>query len=303
MSPVKNSSLKKILLGVDGSSHAYEAIRLLKDLPLSTESTIIVLGVLSPLAAPEHHIMEHVLEQSANLLSQTPFQVEPVLRLGYPAEILGEYAQMTQPDLIVLGARGLRATLGILLGGVAQQVVEYACCPVLVVRAPYQGLKRVLMVTDGSSHSRAAGDYLGRFPLPTGVRLEIMNVVPPSLIPNRIALSWPLAQPDVMLLPQHAIEELAAQEARLRDEGQAVLDNAVAQFKAYGLHATPILKEGDAATEILAYSRANKVDLIVAGSRGLSQVQAWLLGSVSRKLVHYADCSILITKQKQTEPG
>ena len=36
--------------------------------------------------------------------------------------------------------------------------------------------------------------------------------------------------------------------------------------------------------------------MVVCGSRGLSAVSGWLLGSVSRKLVHYAGCSVLIVK-------
>jgi nucleotide-binding universal stress UspA family protein len=54
---------------------------------------------------------------------------------------------------------------------------------------------------------------------------------------------------------------------------------------------------GDAATEILNFAQNINADLIVAGSRGLSQIQGWLLGSVSRKLVHYARCSVLIAKE------
>jgi len=51
-----------------------------------------------------------------------------------------------------------------------------------------------------------------------------------------------------------------------------------------------------AVTEIIQYAKENQVDLIVAGSRGLTSMQSWLLGSVSRKLVHYAGCSVLIVK-------
>jgi nucleotide-binding universal stress UspA family protein len=56
------------------------------------------------------------------------------------------------------------------------------------------------------------------------------------------------------------------------------------------------LRRGDAATEILQLAKEKHIDLIVAGSRGLSQVSAWLLGSVSRKLIHYAKCSVLVVR-------
>jgi nucleotide-binding universal stress UspA family protein len=72
----------------------------------------------------------------------------------------------------------------------------------------------------------------------------------------------------------------------------------VEALKSSGVQATSILKRGDAATEIIEYVKANHVDLIAAGSRGLSQVRGWLLGSVSRKLLHYAGCSVLIVKGK-----
>ena len=66
--------------------------------------------------------------------SPVAFQKAELLT-GYPAEQISEYAAKFIPDLIVLGAKGRRATLGILLGGVVQQIVEYAEDPVLVGEA------------------------------------------------------------------------------------------------------------------------------------------------------------------------
>ena len=57
-----------------------------------------------------------------------------------------------------------------------------------------------------------------------------------------------------------------------------------------------VLKGGDAGTEIIEYVKKNKIDLIVAASRGLSRVRSWLLGSVSWKLVHYSGCSVLTVR-------
>ena len=65
-----------------------------------------------------------------------------------------------------------------------------------------------------------------------------------------------------------------------------------------GRGAGQILARGDAATEILERARAETTDLLVAGSRGLSAVRGWWFGSVSRKLVHYAPCSVLIVKDQ-----
>ena len=61
------------------------------------------------------------------------------------------------------------------------------------------------------------------------------------------------------------------------------------------------LTRGDAATEIIDYVKSNEIDLIVAGSRGLGQFEGMWMGSVSRKLVHYSNCSVLIVKGPKKE--
>lgn len=61
------------------------------------------------------------------------------------------------------------------------------------------------------------------------------------------------------------------------------------------------MTHGDAASEIIEYVRKNRIDLIVAGSRGLGQFKSMWMGSVSRKLVHYSDCSVLIVKVPKKE--
>jgi nucleotide-binding universal stress UspA family protein len=75
-----------------------------------------------------------------------------------------------------------------------------------------------------------------------------------------------------------------------------LLERTVSHLQAEGIQATSVLLRGDAATEIIEYVKTHHIDLIVAGSRGLSQMKRLLLGSLSRKLVHYAGCSVLIVK-------
>ena len=53
---------------------------------------------------------------------------------------------------------------------------------------------------------------------------------------------------------------------------------------------------GHAAEQIVRVAEEEDVDLIVMGSRGLSEWKALLLGSVSDHVVHHAHCSVLVVR-------
>jgi nucleotide-binding universal stress UspA family protein len=278
----------KILLADDGSQHAQAAVQLLLELPLPPKSRVHVLRVFPPGLTYAVGQMERSLKHTEEQLLEGGIQADSELLLGYPAQKIVEIAKQTKPDLIVLGAKGLRATLGILLGGVAQQVVEYAASPVLVIRAPYQGLRRVLAVTDGSAHSRRAVQYLGKFPFPKTVDVRLIHVLPPLTAP---VIMEPYFGGRDVFVPFHSPEEEARIESGQERAGQALLVRTRDLLLKKGIESTTVLVRGDAATEIIAYADKEDIDLIVAGARGLSSIQGWLMGSVSRKLVHYSHCS------------
>jgi nucleotide-binding universal stress UspA family protein len=222
------------------------------------------------------------------------------MQLGYPAEKVIELAEQLHPDLIVMGANGLRATLGILLGGVAQQVVEYANRPVLIVRAPYKPIQRILFATDGSEYSQRALEYLVDFPLPDRAEIHLIHVMPPAPEPYPLIQAWPpapeIVQPAPFLRPEEIDNLLAEQELR----ATALIERFTAVIAATGKPVHSQLARGDAATEIIGYIKENGIDLVVIGSRGLSQVKSWLLGSVSRKVIHYSDCTVLVVKSGES---
>jgi nucleotide-binding universal stress UspA family protein len=61
------------------------------------------------------------------------------------------------------------------------------------------------------------------------------------------------------------------------------------------------LCHGPVAAAIASEARRRKADLILLGSRGLSDVRGFLLGSVSRKVSTLAPCSVLIIKKPLTK--
>jgi nucleotide-binding universal stress UspA family protein len=291
MSPKKRLN---ILFADDGSQHAQAAVELLNDIPLPPNSRISVVHAFNSGQVPLIPEYERMLERTKEQLSSHHFRVETELKLGPAAEMILERAQEKKPNLIILGAKGLRATAGILLGGVAQQVVEYACCPVLIVRAPYRGLRHILLVTDGSSYSQRAVQYLGKFPLPEILDLRVMHVLPPMQRPIMMEPHYSGWQTVYAQFPSRE-EELAIEE-RDAKIGKALLERTSSLLQRHGLISTSVLTRGDAATEIIEYVDMHRPDLIVAGSRGLSEFKGWWMGSVSRKLVHYSKCSVLIVK-------
>jgi nucleotide-binding universal stress UspA family protein len=78
-------------------------------------------------------------------------------------------------------------------------------------------------------------------------------------------------------------------ERRRRD-----LDDAQAYLAQRGIEAQTIEAQGDPGDVIVA--AAKDADLAIVGSRGLNPLQRLLMGSVSSKVVHRAECDVLVVR-------
>ena len=293
----KTPSPFHVHLAVDGSEHAMTATQLINDLSLPRNSRVTILGVVSAGQSLYESKLRAALTQAEKTLGRKAVETKSVLLYGHAAKQLIEYGTEHRPDLMVIGAKGLYATLKILLGGLAQQVVEQAHWPVLVTRMPYHGLRRVLLATDGSRNSRLAAEYLAQFPLPPHAEIQVVHAQPVLEETATFAHQMgPIAYltPSMPLLPDRPAgsHQLELQKQR----GRAILAETRGILASVGHKAKGVILDGDPASQILAYSELRGIDLIVAGSRGLSAIQGWWWGSVSRKLVHYAHSSVLFVR-------
>ena len=82
------------------------------------------------------------LERSAAPLRVRGLAVETVVREGYPATAIEEEAKQREADLIVIGTRGHTGLKHLLLGSVAERVVQKAPCPVLAVKTEVEAAPR-----------------------------------------------------------------------------------------------------------------------------------------------------------------
>jgi nucleotide-binding universal stress UspA family protein len=129
-------------VALDGSQHSMHALT--KAMQLAAESGARTLELatvhhwLSPEAA-ETELAARGLATSADaraLLDSQGFAWRLHVLMGQPATCLVELTEALGSRGIVVGARGLSAIEGLLLGSVAQQIIHHARGSVLVVRAP-----------------------------------------------------------------------------------------------------------------------------------------------------------------------
>ena len=82
--------------------------------------------------------------------------------------------------------------------------------------------------------------------------------------------------------------------ARRKAAAQAVLDDARQKLSRTSLVVNDELREGPEAESILKEAKKCKADLIVMGTRGLGALKGFLVGSVSRKVIHYSSCPVMV---------
>ena len=72
------------------------------------------------------------------------------------------------------------------------------------------------------------------------------------------------------------------------------VEEAQALLSERGIQGEAIEAQGDPGSLVVEASK--DADLVIVGSRGLNPVQRLLLGSVSSKVVHRAECDVLVVR-------
>ncbi|MGB9022297.1 MAG: universal stress protein [Candidatus Bathyarchaeia archaeon] len=141
---------------------------------------------------------------------------------------------------------------------------------------------RILVGLDGSDYSLRALDFAIDLAKKYQSQLVLVHVVMRQI--------YAINPPEAGILAGTAIVR------ELETEGKTILTQGEEKVKAQGLPVEARLRQGVPAEELLRAAADEKADLMVLGSRGLSQVRAFLLGSVSDKVSHHAKCPTLIVR-------
>jgi nucleotide-binding universal stress UspA family protein len=139
-----------ILVAVDGSEHAAQALRTAAQLASEEHARLTVMTAVPPTAALAQitaagaaladvaELMGDAGRQIRRQVDDLPddISVTTLVVSGHAAHEILERLREGQHDLLVMGTRGLGRVGSALLGSVSQAVLHEAEVPVLVVRAP-----------------------------------------------------------------------------------------------------------------------------------------------------------------------
>jgi nucleotide-binding universal stress UspA family protein len=139
-------------------------------------------------------------------------------------------------------------------------------------------IRKILVPTDGSDHAKKAVEYASDLALKYKAIVYIVHVVSP--IPS-------IPYEDVLQKMRES-QELLAKEV-LGEAVQEVRKRGIGNFQSTIVH-------GDPAHGILEFAKRKGIDMIIMGSRGAGGFETLLLGSVSHKVCHSADCTCITVK-------
>ncbi len=141
--------------------------------------------------------------------------------------------------------------------------------------------KRILIPTDGSHRSEDAIEKGIQLAESVGAKVTVLYVVPKTPI---------YAQYD------YAGASYKAFLKEVERFGVVMLTMVEEKFADSGIEIETKLRKGNPSHEICKEAKEGVYDLIVLANRGLGEIQGFLMGSVSSKVVKYCDCSVLIIK-------
>jgi nucleotide-binding universal stress UspA family protein len=137
-------------------------------------------------------------------------------------------------------------------------------------------MKRILVAVDGSEYSLAAVKAAAELAAERSIKtVTLINVIP-------LETSTEGAVP------------IAATPGDI--EAWEIFEQPKALLEKAGVKPELLVRIGDPADQIVRVAREHGFDLIVVGHRGLSPVKAFLLGSVSDRVVTHAPCSVLVVR-------
>ncbi len=146
--------------------------------------------------------------------------------------------------------------------------------------------EQILVPVDGSEHAFRALKVACALAKAENRSIRLLHVVPDKEVPAGLKR---FAEVEHIQAPPEYLYETAIAENVLNAARDQALADDVQNLECSVEH-------GDATKGILGVAGRESVDSIIMGTRGLSDIQSMVLGSVAHKVMHAADCRVIVVK-------
>ena len=285
---------RKIMLGIDGSDRALEAVRYVSKVPSFRKYWVTLYNVFSMI--PETYwdlerkgvdlgwrvrdVRAWEMQRKKAMKEHMDEAHQILLGAGFPGDLVEVKIQKRDEgfarDLIrearhgysevVIGRRGMSALRGLLLGSVATKLLERLTFAPLLLVGKKSHPEKILLGLDGSDNALRAVEHVGRIVGGAGVEIRLIHVVRGK---NK----------DFEEKTKEAVSEFLAQaKSRLAKSG-ITREQARADI---------LTGKRSRAKALVEIARKEGYGTIVLGRRGLSEVEDFSMGRVTNKVVYMA---------------
>ena len=277
----------KLLVCSDGSERGSKVLALAARIATAGQAQVTVFGVTVTEAQEE--TVYAGLRQAIRDYERNGISVELVIRRGDPVTEIIKKTRETKYDLVVIGTQREAAERNVIPPTKAYAIIEEVEPPVLVAIGDDRQLARILVCTSGGPYIETAVSLTAQLArsLPAAVTLL-------TVLPNLGGLHASL----MMRREADAEALLRSNSALARD-----LEAEKRSLEAFGIQVAVRLRYGLIADEILKEVDEGDHDLVVVGvCPDPNLLRRYLIGNVTREIVHRADRPILVVRSERPLP-
>ncbi len=233
------------------------------------------------LVAKVHALLDERIQKT---LGREPKDIERFVEVGLDYSEVIRRAEEWKPSILFVGSIGKTGLRRVLMGSVAEKIMRYADCPVVVVR-PDQGKRGVVVAaTDLSAPSFAAVKVAADQARVRKAKLVVAHAIDFSgtMFLGELGMFFGGA-------PQ-AIDVPAVLGA-----SKSALEAALAEAK---IEAEAIVVNGTPASAVHDLTVQRNVELVVVGTHGRTGLARIALGSTAESIIRHVECSVLAVRVK-----
>lgn len=281
--------IKHILVAFDFSEPSTHALKQAIDFAKFYDAKVSVVHVM------ENHLMDlyglpigqHTEQEAKVAIQKKIVEIDTSIHVDSIDVFTGDAyffilakAQTLPADLIIIGSHGRKGLKRLVLGSIAEKIVKLSPVPVLVSRADrFPENSKILVPLDGSDHAEQILPYAMMLAKSAHARLQTMTAVD-------------------ILAPMY-MDEINYDEI-LHNRVQHELNRLNELNKKFGITEPALVEEGfpeDVIKEIC--NKDASISLVVLSTHSKADLQHFLLGGFSSKIVRNSPVSVLAVKPDQ----